>query len=120
MHTYLTLLRSGGVRLTDAQLAGPPRLVSLTMVQEAGYRCAIARCCYGGSEIGRLWSPSVVQIGHATMVVQGYEAYADAGVVQEWRLTPHCAGSRQGEQHEADRSTSSAIDRLSLPVRATR
>ena len=111
MHVHLTLLRSGGLRLTNTQLTRPARLVSLTMVQEAGYRCAIARCCYGGSEVGRLWSPSVVQIGADSMVVQGYEAYAEAGVVQEWRLTPHGAGSTQGERHEENRAASAAAGR---------
>lgn len=112
MHVHLTLLRSGGLRLTHAQLAKPARLVSLTMVQEAGYRCAIARCCYGGSEVGRLWAPSVVQIGTDSMVVQGYEAYAEAGVVQEWRLAPHCSSSTEGERHEEkNRAASAAIGR---------
>lgn len=120
MHFNLTILRIAGVRLTPPQLAMPARLVSVSSVVEKGYRCLIAKCCYGGSEVGKLWSPTISTVGDDGMVVQGFEAYEDAGVVQEWRLTPHCAGSHQGERHEANHTASAATGRTAILERPSR
>ena len=120
MHVHLTLLRTAGIRLTPQQLAMPARLVSVTSIIEKGCRCLIAKCCYGGSEVGRLWCPTISAVGDDGMVVQGYEAYEDAGVVQEWRLTPHCSGSTQGERHEANRASTAATGRTAVLERPSR
>lgn len=87
MKFYLTVLRSGGMRLAKAQLA-QPRLVSMNMAQERGFKLLTAKCCYGGSEVGRIWSTTLVAVGSEHIVLQGLESVGGAGLVQEWRLTP--------------------------------
>jgi len=97
---YLTKLRHEGKRLQSDQLAQPARLVTLTLSANRGSRQLKAVCCLGGSTVGYLWEPTLSHLGDDDLTLHGYERMGDAGVVQEWRLKPHCVPATPSQGRE--------------------
>ena len=101
MKFYLTVMRRDGKRLPPEELSQPPRLASLTLSSERGFRHLKAVCCFGGSTLGEIWEPVLSRLGTDDLTLHGYERLGDAGVVQEWRLRPHYVSVMPSRSREA-------------------
>ena len=93
MKFYLTVVRRDGKPLPPEELSQPPRLTSLALSSARGFRHLKAVCCFGGSTLGEVWEPVLSRLGADDLTLHGYERLGNAGVVQEWLISPHCVSS---------------------------
>lgn len=92
MKFYLTLLRREGRRLPSEQVP-PARLVSARLHVVGRVASLAATCCFGGQMVAQLWDPVLTRVNEKELTFRGIELLGNAGVVQEWRIQPHCACS---------------------------